>query len=194
MSEEVKNATSAKPPAMNDKKMKKKKSGSFGIFKAALFMLKKKNGNKSSKNSIAKQDAAETANWTKLVDSMRPLHLQEANAMSPASSVSGDESPPSLAVVEDVMAQPPYSPSAASTSTSTGTMSKFASAQSLRDLYCSSDDENEDDDGDDDPDAMFDALGGDEMIDAKADEFIARFYKQIHMQNSKAHHQRGATI
>ncbi|KAL6564139.1 hypothetical protein OROMI_015589 [Orobanche minor] len=179
-------AYAAAADSPNDRR-KKKKSGAFGIFKAALFMMRKRRGDKSgAKPALAKQDSTaanntNNANWTKLVGSVRPLHLQETSQSPP---------PPPIAVsvAEKIREMiPPASPSAASTSS--GTMSKYASAASLLDLDNSSDDEEED------PDEVFDALTGDEMIDAKAEEFIAQFYKQIQLQRTarthRHHHSRG---
>ncbi|KAK6135052.1 hypothetical protein DH2020_031199 [Rehmannia glutinosa] len=136
---------------------KKKKSGAFGIFRAALLVLRKRRGGeKGAKNVLAKQNstASNNSNWTKLVGSMRPLRLQETA-----------DSPPADEIIGEII--PPASPTASS---SCGTMSQYASATSLRDLDLdnSSDDEE-------DPDEVFDAITGDEMIDAKAEEFIAHF-------------------
>ncbi|XP_042025707.1 uncharacterized protein LOC121772601 [Salvia splendens] len=119
---------------------KKKKSGAFGIFKAALYMLRKRTDEKKEKSSGGE--------WKKIMHSMRPLHVQEMPA-SPMVHAFGADSP---------------------ASSSSGTMSQYASANNLRDL-CKEDE-------------VFDAIEGDEMIDAKAEEFIARFYKSIHHQNS----------
>lgn len=188
----------AKPPTNIE--TKKKKSGSFGIFRAALFMLRKRPAEKEAKKSITKQNSkASNANWTKLVGSMRPLCLQETPE-SPTAAVAASPLPqtahekieekiqlqkqPSAAEsIEEMI--PPASPFASSSS---GTMSQYASAASLQDLYNCSDDEDED------PDEVFDAITGDEMIDAKAEEFIAQFYKQIQLQNTAAsyyHRDRG---
>ncbi|KAL6515939.1 hypothetical protein OROGR_019244 [Orobanche gracilis] len=178
-------AAAAAVDSPTDRRMKKK-SGAFGIFKAALFMMRKRRGDISgAKPVLAKQDSTaanntSNANWTKLVGSVRPLHLQETSQSPPP--------PIAVAVADEIRKMiPPASPSAASTSS--GTMSKYASAASLLDLDNSSDEEEED------PDEVFDALTGDEMIDAKAEEFIAQFYKQIQLQRTarthRHHHSRG---
>lgn len=159
------------PPA---DRRRKKKSGAFGIFKAALYMMRKRRGDKksSAKINLVEPDAVIAAdidqnpNWTKLVGSVRPFHLQEIT-----------ESPPSSPEAKEMV--PPASPAASS---SRGTMSQYSSAASLLDLDNSSDEEEED------PDEVFDALTGDEMIDAKAEEFIAQFYKQMQLQTTNRYH------
>ncbi|XP_073041898.1 uncharacterized protein [Primulina eburnea] len=165
-----------KPPTKEEKK-KKKKSGGFDLFKASLFMILNR---PKDPISYDKSTTASNTNWTKLVDSVRPLHSQE-NIPSPPPSFTSEFSPirPSAA---DNMKEiiPPDSPAASS---SAGTMSQYASATSLRDLVDSSDNEEEED-----PDEVFDALCGDEMIDAKAEEFIAQFYQQLRLQNKGNHH------
>lgn len=56
-------------------------------------------------------------------------------------------------------------------------MSQYASANNLQELYGESSDDEEED-----PDQVFDAIGADEMIDAKAENFIAQFYEQMRRQ------------
>ncbi|KAL8527266.1 hypothetical protein ACS0TY_005224 [Phlomoides rotata] len=163
---EVSGGGAAVLPTLSEERRKKKKSGAFGIFKAALYILRKKPDEKEAAKKIAESDG----NWKKIVGSMRPLHVQEM-PQSPSYQIS-----PSPAMEYFPM------PSSPAPSTS-GTMSQYASAQNLRDLdNC--------DDEDEDPDEVFDAITGDELIDAKAEEFIAQFYKQIQMQNtSRFHHE-----
>lgn len=192
------------------KKKKKKKSGAFGIFRAALMMMRKRPEGKAAKKTVAKQKSTATnGSWAKLVGSMRPLSLQETAQSpphQPSPAPAGDETtlpqnqPPAVSdggAAEEITPPPQEEPSAAdyqsvgetitpaspAASSSCGTMSQYASTSSLRDLYCSSDEEE------DDPDEVFEAITGDEMIDAKAEEFIAQFYKQIQLQNTaKTHH------
>ncbi|KAL7151113.1 hypothetical protein ABFS83_04G009300 [Erythranthe nasuta] len=220
-SNETSAAADGKPPLVNSER-KKKKSGAFGIFRAALLMLRKWPGEKkAAKKTVSKQKStASNGSWAKLVGSMRPLSgLQEAPASSPphqatpvAAADDGETNPPQKqGAIEDEetipaqksasaspdpaeisreetisAASPAASSSSSSSSSSRGTMSQYASAASLRDLYNSSDDEDEEEE---DPDEVFDAITGDEMIDAKAEEFIAQFYKQIQLQNTaKSHH------
>ncbi|XP_073038004.1 uncharacterized protein [Primulina eburnea] len=149
-----------------------KKSGAFGLFKAAMFMIRKGPKEKAAKNySIPDEDS--NANWTKLVGSIRPLHMQES-VPSPPSSVASDRTPTRPEMYEETIV-----PASPATPFSSASMSQYASAVSLRDLMDSSDGEEEED-----PDEVFDAVCGDEMIDAKAEEFIAKFYEQIRIQNT----------
>ena len=80
--------------------------------------------------------------WKKIVHSLRPLHLQEMSA-SPRVHAFGADSP---------------------AASSSGTMSQYASVNNLRDL-CNEEEEWH-------PNVVFGAIEGDEMIDAKAEEFI----------------------
>lgn len=149
-------------PPLTGENRRKKKSGAFGIFRAALVMLRKRTDEKE-----AKKEKSNRGDWKKIVGSMRPLHVQETPespmyAMSPASETCSY-----------------MSASPAPSTSSCGSMSQYASALNLRDLYNSDDEEEERD-----PDEVFDAITGDEMIDSKAEEFIAQFYKQIQHQNS----------
>lgn len=158
------------PPMNAEKRNKKKKSGAFGIFRAALHILRKKPDEKEEARKKMKT-AESDGNWKKIVGSMRPLHVQDT-PQSPMCQMSpmSDYFP---------------SPASPAASSSCGTMSQYASALNLRDLD-NCDDENEEGD----PDEVFDAITGDEMIDAKAEEFIAQFYKQIQIQNtSRFHHE-----
>ncbi|PIN01023.1 hypothetical protein CDL12_26476 [Handroanthus impetiginosus] len=184
-------AAGAKPPV--NVETKKKKRGAFGIFSAALFMLRKRPGEKGAKKSITNQNStASNANWTKLVGSMRPLCLQET-PQSPTAAAAAQTPQPADETTKEIIQlqkQPSaaesieemISPASPFSTSSSGTMSQYASAASLQDLYNCSDDEDED------PDEVFDAITGDEMIDAKAEEFIAQFYKQIQLQNSAAYY------
>ncbi|XP_010556708.1 PREDICTED: uncharacterized protein LOC104825949 [Tarenaya hassleriana] len=71
-------------------------------------------------------------------------------------------------------------------SSSSSGISGYGSAMSLRDMeYPDYYDEydNDDDDDDDDGRGGYGVGGGDDMIDVKAEEFIAKFYAQMRMQN-----------
>ncbi|KAK2965232.1 hypothetical protein RJ640_019987 [Escallonia rubra] len=149
---------------------KKKKRGAFSLLQAALFMLRQKPGEKSKRVQL---EVASNGNWKKMLGSMRPLHLQDSPSPSPP--------PPSVMVnmeqFEDVL--PPASP--APSTSSAGTMSQYASANNLQEL----DKHDESDDEDDETDKEFDDNAGDEMIDAKAEEFIAHFYEQMRLQHHR---------
>lgn len=156
------------PPPLNAEKMqrkKKKKSGAFGIFRAALNILRKRTDEKEAATMKKERSNGGGGDWRNIVQSMRPLHV-------PASPSRGgfDGS---------------ASPAPSCSGSSCGTMSQYASATNLRDLC------NEDEEEQRDPDEVFDAIDGDELIDAKAEEFISRFYKSIHHQNSIHHQDRG---
>ncbi|CAK9185803.1 unnamed protein product [Ilex paraguariensis] len=155
-----------KKPTINGDK--KKKPGSFNLLKAALLMLRR--GSKGKPKPV-QVEVASNGNWKQIVGSIRPLHLHDH--LSPPSSIM--EGPPSPIVeqFEDMIAPASPSPS----SSSGGTMSQYASANNLQEL------DKDEESGDDDPDEVFDAIRGDEMIDSKADEFIAQFYQQMKLQN-----------
>ena len=65
---------------------------------------------------------------------------------------------------------PTYQSGASSSSSSEDGMSCYASAVNLQELNKDNDEDDEYEDG------------GDEMIDAKAEEFIAQFYQQMKLQ------------
>ncbi|CAA2985576.1 uncharacterized protein LOC111394516 [Olea europaea var. sylvestris] len=161
-------------PAVNEGR--KKKRGAFSLLKSAVFMLRKSQNKKFAKSDKSKVDSSK-GNWQKIVGSIRPLHLQEDNSPPPSN--------PSLSISTSVerfdgLIRPasPYSSVASSSASpiSGGTMSQYASANNLQEL---------DEEAGYDSDKVFDSLAGDEMIDAKAEEFIKQFYQQMRHQNLK---------
>ncbi|XP_059436218.1 uncharacterized protein LOC132169155 [Corylus avellana] len=140
--------------------VEKKKRRPTHILKAASFALRR-----SKKSKPIHVEAVESKGmWRRLVGSMLPLHGNQL---------------PSLQTSEcsDDTAQSTVSQSGASSSScSEASVSRYASAANLAEL-----DRSEDDD-DDDHEAYRDCSGGDEMIDVKADVFIARFYEQMKLQ------------
>ncbi|XP_010323018.1 uncharacterized protein [Solanum lycopersicum] len=172
-------------------KKKAKPPGVFGFFKAAMFVLRHRTKGKQK----AAQVITQQGDWKKLVGSMRPLHLQDNNnnninnnntlycATSP-SAVSQYASADDLKSLDQLDTMSQYASAndlkslddQASASASSETMSQYASASNLQDL-----DEQEEDE--DDPDKVFDAIGADDMIDAKAELFILQFYQQMRRQN-----------
>lgn len=172
-------AAAVLPPMKAEKRQqRKKKSGAFGIFRAALYMLRKSTDEKEAAAKKEKSGGG-GGDWKKMVGSIRPMHGQEAPAspmhmMSPVHMMSPGS---------DHWTSP-----ASSSASSCGTMSRYASAPNLRDLC---DGEEEIEESERDPDEVFDAITGDEMIDVKAEEFIAQFYKQIQHQNSIHRQNRG---
>lgn len=159
-----------------------KKRGPMQLVRVALFMLRR--GHQKKKPPLhVEAAAATTGTLTKLVGSMRPLHLHDndddennnnadgGKPQLPALTYASSPSPAKAASFEhfeDVF--PPPSPSDGDASSS-----RFASAQNLQEL---------DEDGDEDEEEGGEVVGeGDEMIDAKADEFIAQFYRQLGLQS-----------
>ncbi|XP_057519036.1 uncharacterized protein LOC130799812 [Amaranthus tricolor] len=186
-----------KPPISKGKK--KIFKDHINIFKVALYMLKNKKGNKKKQLSSSISGVT-NATLTNFVGKIRPLHYQ--------SSIGGMSPPPPLdqagweatKVIQGTPANeafeaspyhPKYASSLSSSSSSRRGMSSYASAQSLYDLddHNYNDDDqmekiyDDDEDEDEDEDAYHDGLEGDEMIDFKADVFIAKFYKQMRLQD-----------
>ncbi|KAI5680506.1 hypothetical protein M9H77_01733 [Catharanthus roseus] len=182
-------ADEKKPSINNNAEKKLKKRGSFGFFKAALSMVRRSRSSSDVKKKpppieIPKPSDEEVAvpnnnskgeNWKKIVGSIRPLHVPDNNtptALSPSTTVDCFDD-----LIPNASSCSFPSPSVYDGS-SIGSMSQYASASNLQDL----DDNNNSDNENDDPDEVFDAIGGDEMIDAKAEEFIAQFYLQMKLQ------------
>lgn len=172
-----------------DPKPTKKKRSPMHILRVANYMLSLK----SEKSKTAPTDAV--SKWKKLLSSMRPLHI---NSNQSAQRSIGDRVPMApLTISKEVVEQskdvyapsaasedveqfelftPPWSPAPKSTgSISSGQTSQYASAQNLQEL----DDQS---DGDDE-DSYYDDKFGDEKIDMKAEEFIAKFYGQMKLQH-----------
>lgn len=143
------------------------------LIKVALYMLRRKSG----KSKSIHVDVASKGMWKNVVGSMRPLHLQ--SNQSPPPSIEALPMPKPVIELVDEVFTPPMSPSVAneassSSASSEDSMSRYASAVNLQEL-----DRCNDSDGEDDGYGGYD---GDEMIDAKAEEFIARFYEQMRLQ------------
>ncbi|KAL2556652.1 uncharacterized protein Fot_01391 [Forsythia ovata] len=160
---DVKNKQPAHPAADGGKK---KKRGAFSLLNSAMSILRKRQNKKPAKSDKSKLDSS-NGNWKKLVGSIRPLHLQD-NKSPPPSNPSLSTST-SLESFDDLIrpASPFFSTASSSSSVSGGTMSQFASANNLQEL-------DEEDD--------YDSVAGDAMVDAKAEEFISRFYQQMWRQ------------
>lgn len=147
-------------------------------------------------------------NWTKLVGSMRPLHSQDiqspppqipraSKAFSVGSTSSDDEffgASPAMSTTSwgttsygssnslqelDGSGRMKQSESTNSLSRMSDNMSRIASALNLHDLDV---DEKVDDDVEDESDNVLEYCEADDMIDSKADEFIAKFYDQMKSQ------------
>lgn len=155
-----------------------------------MFMLRRGSNKKSKSVHL---EVASKGIWKKVVGAMRPLH-QIPNQNSPPPSIdlpAGTPTNPkgidSFHSFHDELAPPmsPMSPQvhpdtpSSSSSSSVDSMSRYASAQNLQEL-----DRSEESNGcdiviEDDADYFY---GGDALIDAKADEFIAQFYEQMRLQ------------
>ncbi|XP_009785246.1 uncharacterized protein LOC107782738 [Nicotiana tabacum] len=152
----------------------KKKQGAFSFLRAASLKLRRRSidlkHQKISQELVPNADS-KGDNWKKLVGSMRPLHLQDNQSPPTPHQPPPVKSPsPMVECCENVSSPSPSTSSA-------GTMSQYASANNLQELYGESSDDEEED-----PDQVFDAIGADEMIDAKAENFIAQFYEQMRRQ------------
>lgn len=176
----------------DDKKSpgKKKHGGAMGILRVALFVWRRRGSRKRSKAALQVEVATASAEMlNKVVGSMRPLHAK------------GGESPPHVAATAQLPPPQPqpqpqpaetlllpgaslsrseqYEDVASASSASDGSTSRYSSALNLQELEkseggCSPG-------GGDAHDHDVDA--GDDMIDLKAEEFIARFYEQMRIQN-----------
>ncbi|RZC48633.1 hypothetical protein C5167_017056 [Papaver somniferum] len=171
---------------VDNKNGKQKKRSRFQMLKVALFMLR---GQSNKKSKPVHVDVASKGIWKKLVCAMRPLHhqgLSNQNSPPPLITGSNDEAtilpnvendnlPPHDGVFSPPMLSPRvYHPDTPSSSSSVAdSMSRYASAQDLQELDKNGESNNDDDE-------YF--FGGDEYIDAKAEEFIAQFYEQMRLQ------------
>ncbi|RAL42070.1 unnamed protein product [Cuscuta campestris] len=150
---------------------KKNRSKSFSLLKAALNIFSPEN-EKSRPSSAKKKKTKSGGDWKTVVGSMRPLTLQDRSPTPSLPSMSPSCSYENLATLTG-------SPSPSHVSScGSSTMSRYASATNLQDLDAAGSD----------PDEVFDAIEGDEMIDVKAEEFIARFYQQMKLQQRQHHH------
>ncbi|GAB4841741.1 hypothetical protein Ancab_022463 [Ancistrocladus abbreviatus] len=171
----------AEKAAQNGELQKKKKHSAVHLFRAALFMLRGKN--KKSKS------LATNPTLTRFFGSARPLHIPAPGLPSPppAASMIRVKSIDEMSESSDRVAPntPFHESSSAYSSAVSDQMSRYASAMNLQEL---------DDDGgcdeETDNDGYYDGIEGDEMIDAKAEEFIAQFYQQMRLQHIGARYPR----
>ncbi|XP_038906029.1 uncharacterized protein LOC120091932 [Benincasa hispida] len=156
---------------------KKKKKKSINILKVALMLLRRRSG--KSKNPAV--DVASKGMWNRLIGAMRPLHLQRDDQSPPIQVV------PSLPTTEPAPPLLHPSPSVdsfedvnSSSSSVDGMSSRYASAINLHEL-----DQNDQDDENENSGKVYANMKGeDEMIDVKAEMFIAQFYVQMRLQRS----------
>ncbi|CAI8584011.1 unnamed protein product [Vicia faba] len=158
-----------------------KNKGSKNFFKVALIMMRGRS-RKSSK-AIVPVDDESRGIWRKLVGSMRPMHLQ--SNQSPPQILNGQNNLKNVKVVvetaDDRQGQDgfeyPYTPSPVSSRYASEASSRYASAVGLNEMV---EEEKEEEIVNKGCENYGD--GGDDMIDAKADEFIAHFYQEMRLQ------------
>lgn len=168
----------------------KRKNG-LNVIKVALFMMRGRS-RKPTVLPVGDDDGSKSM-WRKLVGSMRPLHLQSTQSPRSSSSPSPftPQSPSEYGgALNDFSAEEElYSPSPPS--------SRYASAVGLSELVQSDVEDNErqevivEEEEEEEEECNEQKQGdgngngdgdGDEMIDTKADEFIAKFYQQMKLQ------------
>ncbi|KAG6575790.1 hypothetical protein SDJN03_26429, partial [Cucurbita argyrosperma subsp. sororia] len=164
-------------PISNSGQTKKKSNRAMQIFKLSLFMLRRR-----SKKSKASVDmGSDKGLWQRLLASIRPLHIEDNE--SPPTIVHTSLAPKPKEVYEESpipLSSSPSSSFSSSTLFSCTSMSssfctrQHASEPNLQELDNDSESDNDENTID----------GGDEMIDAKADEFIAQFYEQMRRQQN----------
>ncbi|XVF72704.1 hypothetical protein PTKIN_Ptkin12aG0141700 [Pterospermum kingtungense] len=165
------------------KTSKKRKRSAMDVLRLALYMLGWKSS--KSKSKSIEVNAVSSFSWRGLLCSMRPMHLQsDESPRSHIQTIPAIMSEPEPIPVGDQQKEepitPPLSPKeyvsahspnfSISSYGSESDLSHYASP-SNQEIHVSEDDYEYDDDG------------GDEMIDAKAEEFIAYFYEQMRLQN-----------
>ncbi|GAB2226440.1 hypothetical protein Droror1_Dr00022248 [Drosera rotundifolia] len=174
-SSDVTNNVAAKKPPQCGPLKKKRQSAFYNLIKAAaLFMLRRKAKKPKSLTPIAR-----------LFFSVSNLHLQDKPTLHsppppPVTLEAGEEPEPLVTSNSTPLLEFGFT----SPLSSSGGMSRYASAQNFQEL------DNEDGDYDEESnnDAYYDGIVGDEMIDAKAEEYIAKFYQQMRRQENAAYY------
>ncbi|XP_042474825.1 uncharacterized protein LOC122056925 [Macadamia integrifolia] len=148
-----------------------KKRNPYRLVRAALLMLHRKKS-----KPIHLEVVPSKGLWRSIVGSMRPLNLPEPAPPAPALTIGNlqEQQPSPLPMSLHSVSSPSSSPFSSACS-SIDSMSRYASAQSLQELR-----RREGYNNDDEEEEFLD--GGDEMIDVKAEEFIAKFYEQMRLQ------------
>ncbi|KAJ7973033.1 Cotton fiber protein [Quillaja saponaria] len=141
----------------------KKKRGAMQMLKVALFMLR----HRSKKSKSLQVEVASKGIWKRFLGSMRPLHLQSQSSPPPAAFNHENFITNHNQADDASVYSAPMSPAGSSEAS----MSRYASAVNLQELDNNGGEADE-----------HDIIVGDEMIDAKAEEFIAQFYEQIRLQ------------
>ncbi|XP_022949039.1 GATA zinc finger domain-containing protein 8-like [Cucurbita moschata] len=158
----------------------KKKNKSLNILRVALMLLRRR----SSKPNAASVEVASKGMWNRLVASIRPLHVQSNHSPQHPQPIIVPSMPdattlrasPSIDCFEDVKS---------SSASSVDGMSRYASAINLQELDQNNDDDDDNNDNDNQAEPKIDEdENADDMIDAKAEMFIAQFYEQMRRSNS----------
>ncbi|KAK7392265.1 hypothetical protein VNO78_20697 [Psophocarpus tetragonolobus] len=153
----------------------KKGKGSKNIFKVALFMMR----GRSRKSKMLPVDEEESKSiWKTLVGSMRPLHLQSTQSPPRHHNNNNNISlqPKIMITSASENSDDAFESASDFTHSPSPSFSRYASAVGLNEMVQEDDNDKEED---------F-AKEGDEMIDAKAEEFIAQFYHQMRLQRFDA--------
>lgn len=180
------------PVADKNAATKKKRRGAMHMIKVALFMLRRRSGKSKSAEAVASNGGV----LNRLVGSMRPLHLQSNGSPRHITNNSNsiDDHPKqqnsdvvNITSTQQMHPTSPAGSSSSSPSSSSGEdgMSRYASVGNLTELesrYASAVNLRELDEDDEESEHEYDENGGDEMIDVKAEEFIAQFYAQMRLQ------------
>ncbi|XP_027935809.1 uncharacterized protein LOC114190930 [Vigna unguiculata] len=179
----------------------KKTKRSKNIFKVALFMMR---SGRSRKPKIIVDEESKSV-WTKIVGSIRPLHMptdkstpHDDNSESTPQSKTTISSTPFANCIDH--GDDAFDSASAFTRSSSRCSSRYASAVGLNEMVQEAENEkdgekennnNNDDDNKGEEEGVKEKningdsndAEGDEMIDAKAEEFIAQFYYQMRLQH-----------
>ncbi|XVF22128.1 hypothetical protein REPUB_Repub12eG0147200 [Reevesia pubescens] len=160
----------------------RKRFASTHLLKVALHMFGLKSS--KSKSKSIQVDVASKFSWKGLLGSMRPMHLQISDQSPPPTieakpAIMPKPEPIHVGKGKEEAITPPLSPMAYSISSygSVGDMSQYESPSNQEIHAMKPCDEITEEE------CWYDNDGGDEMIDAKAEEFIAHFYQQMRLEN-----------
>ncbi|XP_017977293.1 PREDICTED: uncharacterized protein LOC18613659 [Theobroma cacao] len=170
---------------------KRKRASAIRLLKVTLYALGLRSS--KSKSKSIQVNLLSKFSWKGLVGSMRPMHLQSNQSPPPAIEAEpammpeaesiplgkyvGEEISSPLSPMRDSSPSPVFSMSSYG---SVSDMSQYESPLNLSDLQhviksCEEITQE--------PEFWYGDDDGDEMIDAKAEEFIAQFYEQMRRQN-----------
>ncbi|XP_014511757.1 uncharacterized protein LOC106770463 [Vigna radiata var. radiata] len=176
------------PKKINTLSSRKKGKGLKNFFKVALFMMR---SGRSRKSKIIVDEESKNV-WRKIVGSMRPLHMPTDqstlcdNSKNIAQSKMVTSTPFSDCVDHGDDA---FDSTSVFTCQSSRCSSRYASAVGLNEMEQEAENNNNNNKGEEEGVMEKNSNGdsndgeGDEMIDAKAEEFIAEFYHQMRLQD-----------